>query len=637
MEYKILVIDDTASIHEDFKQIFSYQSNHSELDELEKLIFDESNKKNEKALLSNICIDSAYSGEEGIKFVEKSNKNISPYSVAIVDIRMPGGIDGVETAEKILQIEPNIQIVFCSAYSDYNWEDMIEKLQHLDRWVILKKPFEMIEAQQIVYSLCEKWVLLLDMRKQIEMQTKALQEQIQQLNKAQDEIYDLAYYDSLTKLPNRLFFKELLKESLDLCKKNDQMLGVFFLDIDDFKQINDTFGHDVGDSLLIKIAQRINELFDSKSHQRIRSKIKNPTAICSRLGGDEFILLLKNVNDKNDITRFADLINQTISEEAFKVSKRSLVVTASIGVSIYPIDAKKAEDLLKNADIAMYQAKRQGKNQVVLHNRKLNNEVINKHLIIQDIYQGLAEEEFFLEYQPKLSIKDKKIVGCEALIRWQHPKKGILQPGSFIPIAEESDLIIAIDQYVLEKACQQIKEWQITPKLKNIRISINMSANFLNQDNMVGLITKEIKKHNISPNNLEIEITESKLVQCYEEMLKKLNSIKRLLGNNIKVSIDDFGTGYSSLSYLSELPVDIVKIDRSFVSKINNSEDNQIIKAIIKLSHALNFSVIAEGVESSEQYNFLKDERCDEMQGFLLSKSMKPHEFVKFVKNYKPS
>ncbi|MCF6777030.1 EAL domain-containing protein [Thiotrichales bacterium 19X7-9] len=635
--YRVIVIDDTASIHDDFKQIFSQTDHDNDVNQLENLIFENNHTTQTKVLpLVDIQIDSAYSGEEGIKLVKQATKKTIPYSIAIVDIRMPGGIDGVQTAVELLQIEPNLQIVFCSAYSDYDWEDMITILKSPERWVILKKPFEVIEAQQLVFSLCEKWLLLLDMKNQIESQTLELKKQIYQLNQAKEEINFLAYYDSLTQLPNRLFFNELLKDSIAQASHNNTLVALFFLDIDNFKKINDTYGHNVGDKLLAKIAQRLKKsLRKNDILGRYHSEIKEHPVVCSRLGGDEFVITLKNLNHGYDVLTIAQRISNAISKQAFSIDKKNLIISTSIGIAVYPIDAKRPDTLLKNADIAMYQAKNSGKNRVVMHNKKLNNKIIHKHAMIQDIHQGLIKNEFFIEYQPKLSLKNREIVGAEALVRWKHPKKGLLMPGSFINVAEESDLIVHLDQYVLKKVCQQIQLWHKNKLLENIRISVNASARFLSEEHFVSIISNMLSQYKIPPQNLEIEITESKLIQSYDDMLKKLTDIRKVLGDSLKVSVDDFGVGYSSLSYLNELPIDIVKIDRSFISKVATNNDKQpIIKAIIELSHALNYHVIAEGVENQVQYDFLKQHQCDSMQGYLLSKSMPPDDFVEFIKNW---
>lgn len=556
-------------------------------------------------------------------------------------MRMPGGLDGLETVNKIFEIEENIQIIFCSAYSDYNWKDMVSMLEHTDRWVILKKPFDVIEARQLTISLCDKWQLLLEMKGKISKQTEDLRVKLDELKTAQNEIKHLAYYDSLTNLPNRFLFRELLKQDIEEAKRNKSLVGLFFLDIDNFKRINDAYGHDIGDKLLIAVTNRLKGLLrksdviarNIEGYEFQQGDIIYHSMVAARLGGDEFTVILKNLKNKNDILGIADRIIEAISNTNYEINHTKFKVTASIGVAIFPSDGKDPDSLLKNADIAMYQAKAKGKNQIVLHNKKLNEEIIKRHLLVQDIYKGLKNNELYLVYQPKVSVKTSKIIGCEALIRWQHPTHGLLQPKDFIPIAEESELIIEIDCYVLDAVCKQISQWKAHNFFKNIVTSMNVSTKFFNQDHIVSLLKDTLLKYEVKPQELEIEITEAYLAKSRQRIIQCLDEMRQVLGEGIKISIDDFGTGYSSLAYLNEFPIDTVKIDQSFIEKANEENDKSaIINAIIELSHSLQYNVIAEGVETKEQFQFLKKAKCDEVQGFLFEKPMMPEDFLQFLK-----
>ena len=556
-------------------------------------------------------------------------------------MRMPGGLDGLETVNKIFEIEENIQIIFCSAYSDYNWKDMVSMLEHTDRWVILKKPFDVIEARQLTISLCDKWQLLLEMKGKISKQTEDLRVKLDELKTAQNEIKHLAYYDSLTNLPNRFLFRELLKQDIEEAKRNKSLVGLFFLDIDNFKRINDAYVHDIGDKLLIAVTNRLKGLLrksdviarNIEGYEFQQGDIIYHSMVAARLGGDEFTVILKNLKNKNDILGIADRIIEAISNTNYEINHTKFKVTASIGVAIFPSDGKDPDSLLKNADIAMYQAKAKGKNQIVLHNKKLNEEIIKRHLLVQDIYKGLKNNELYLVYQPKVSVKTSKIIGCEALIRWQHPTHGLLQPKDFIPIAEESELIIEIDCYVLDAVCKQISQWKAHNFFKNIVTSMNVSTKFFNQDHIVSLLKDTLLKYEVKPQELEIEITEAYLAKSRQRIIQCLDEMRQVLGEGIKISIDDFGTGYSSLAYLNEFPIDTVKIDQSFIEKANEENDKSaIINAIIELSHSLQYNVIAEGVETKEQFQFLKKAKCDEVQGFLFEKPMMPEDFLQFLK-----
>lgn len=313
------------------------------------------------------------------------------------------------------------------------------------------------------------------------------------------------------------------------------------------------------------------------------------------------------------------------------------MITASIGIALYPMDATDTNTLLKYADMAMYQAKLAGKNQFALYDKKLNEKIINRNLLEQDIYHALENQELYLEYQPKISINKKSIVGFEALIRWKHPEKGILLPKDFVPIAENSELIVSIDKYVLDKACQQISKWKKSKAkvFENMLTSVNISSKFFHSKDALEFIKNIIAKYNISPHDLEIEITETTLVHSRKHVVDIINKLHNLLEGRVTISIDDFGTGYSSLNYLSEFPVDTIKIDQSFMQKIDIDESKKsIVEGIISFSHSLNLTVIAEGVETREQYEFLKKVNCDQIQGFLFAKSMSPENLVTFIENW---
>lgn len=635
-EYRILVIDDTKSIHHDFQAIFDLPEPDKKGEQLENMLFGEVIETPQYlSEISHIQIDSACSGEDGIERIKQSLESNHPYAVAIVDVRMPGGLDGVETASKIFEIESNIQIVLCTAYADYNWEDMMIMLKHSDRWMILKKPFDVIEVRQLATSLCIKWSMLMDLKGQISSQTQALREKIEALNTAQDEIKRIAYYDSLTDLPNRLFFKEMLEKDIREANRNNKLLGLLFIDIDDFKKINDAYGHQMGDELLMQVAKQLESLLRQSDLLGRQNLGGHQDAVASRLGGDEFTVIVKDLNDQSDIIKIAKRIIECIAETAYSLYEQEVHTTVSIGVSIYPLDAMEADVLLKYADIAMYQAKTAGKNQVVVHDKKLNDVVVQKNILEQDIYQALKKQEFFLEYQPMILLKDQSIIGCEALIRWNHPQKGRLMPDNFIPIAEESGLIAEIDKYVLAEVCRQISEWKTTGLFENKTISINLSVKFFNTTNNVQIIKNLLEKYHVHPRDIEIEITESQIMQPRKKVINSLRELHHLFGDGIKIALDDFGMGYSSLNYISQFPFDSLKIAPSFIKEVEvNKQKQAIVNAIIALSHSLDHEVTAEGVETKSQYQYLSHVNCDAAQGFLMASSMPPEKLIEFVKQW---
>ncbi|MDF1655000.1 MAG: EAL domain-containing protein [Coxiellaceae bacterium] len=620
-QFRILLIDDNRSIHDDFMKVLTAGDTDS-LDELEQIVINnkaqETTKENTPPPLEdiqNMILNPVSSSEEGIELIKKSITEDKPYAVAILDIRIPGGLDGVETAKKIFEIDKNVQIIFCTAYSDYEWNEMLAIVQNSDRWILLKKPFSLIEARQMILTLAQKWLLLLNMK---------------------NEIKHLAYYDALTELPNRHLFKELLERSLCDGSRTNTKVALLFIGIDDFKKINDIYGHTIGDMLLKDIAKRLSLITQNPGFTNKYDQNQNiPLLSLSRLGGDELTIIAKNFTDKNILLKLANHILSSISCDDYLPNNESIKITASIGISFYPTEANTADKLLKNADVAMYRAKQAGKNRIALHNNKLNKEILSRNLIERDLYSALKNNEFQLYYQPQISIKQKRITGVEALIRWEHPTRGLIMPGAFLPIAEESDAIVEIDQYVLKKACEQIAQWKKLGIYNNLVTAINISAKFFDTENIATAMESLIRKNKLSASNLGIEITESQLIQSRKKIINNLNELQQHIGSGLRVSIDDFGVGYSSLAYLSEFPVDELKIDRSFISKIDlTTNHNKIVNAIIALTHSLKRDVLAEGVETWNQYEYLENSKCDKIQGFLIAKPMPANMFVEFLNNW---
>lgn len=423
--------------------------------------------------------------------------------------------------------------------------------------------------------------------------------------KAEEKIYQLAHYDALTELPNRSYFMEILQQALKEASASNSSLALLFIDLDHFKQINDSSGHAIGDLLLIQVATRLN-------------KYVNENTIVSRLGGDEFTVLLKNIGSIEHVESVASDILQEISVP-FKLSAVEMILSASIGFCSFPKDANTVQELFKNADIAMYIAKAEGRNKVKRFDEKMNFAVNQRVEIEREIRVALEKEQFILHYQPQLDLKTYRVIGCEALVRWEHPKKGMLPPDLFIPVAEESGLIAPLGDWVLEEACKQFMLWQ-SQGIKIQQIAVNLSARqFYNYD-LESSVLNILKKTGMKPENLEFELTESMLMENIEETIVTMNKLKQL---GIHLSIDDFGTGYSSMAYLKHFPIEKLKIDKSFIDDVLlTREDAAIVNSTISLGHGLGLTVIAEGVESEGQMDYLKQHGCEEIQGYYFSKPL---------------
>lgn len=432
--------------------------------------------------------------------------------------------------------------------------------------------------------------------------------------RAEAAINQLAYYDSLTQLPNRVLFHRRLSEALSQAQQHEQEVALLFLDLDRFKVINDTLGHHVGDLLLQNVALRLKRCIRSQD-------------MVARMGGDEFTVILPNIAGPAAASEVAQRIICELATP-FVLEGHELVTTPSIGISIYPGDGLDVDTLLKRADIAMYRAKDHARNSYQFFAPTMHPMALEQLELEQQLRRALDRQEFVVFYQPRLQLHTGRVTGMEALVRWQHPQRGLVGPGEFIPLAEESGLIVSLGDWVLRTACAQAKLWQ-THGFPPLRIAVNLSARQLHQPDVVERVVQALADTGLEPHYLELEITESTAIQHFEHTIEVLRAVKAM---GVHVSLDDFGTGYSSLSYLKQFPLDTLKLDQSFVRNLlTNPQDAAIAEAVIALAHNLNLSVTAEGVETEAQRSFLQARHCDEVQGYLIGKPMPAADFAQFV------
>ena len=430
-------------------------------------------------------------------------------------------------------------------------------------------------------------------------------EDITERKQAQEQLANLAHYDSLTGLPNRVLFNDRLRQALAQAHRNQWILGVLFLDLDRFKIVNDTLGHIKGDLLLKQVAARLGACL-------------RPTDTVGRLSGDEFAIILSELAEAQNAGYVAQKIIDALASP-FDLDGNEVFVTASIGITLYPSDSRGVETLVRDADAAMYGAKAAGRNNYQYYTAEMNARATEKLQLETGIRRGLERGELLLHYQPKIDIASGRISGLEALLRWQSPERGLVPPGQFIPVLEETGLIVQVGEWVLRTACAQLKAWQ-QAGVRTVPVAINLSARQLRQQGFAAVLDHALKEHGIDPQLIHMEITESALMDNPEEAIIILNEIKAL---GVRLEADDFGTGYSSLSYLKRFPLDALKIDRSFVRDMTLDEDDAVIaRTVITLAHSLGLKVIAEGVETEEQLAFLGDNRCDEAQGFLFARPL---------------
>lgn len=431
---------------------------------------------------------------------------------------------------------------------------------------------------------------------------------------AESQIYRLAYYDPLTNLSNRRGFHEYMEEAVEKARKSQSMFATIFIDLDRFKHVNDTLGHKVGDGLLEAIACRMKQYFESKS------------ATVFRIGGDEFTVVWSGLQSIKE-AEAAALEILHLFNDSFDSKGYQLTITPSLGISLYPLHGDDAESLLRRADTAMYCAKENGENHYEIYTIEMEKEFLHRLTLEQELRHAIKEHALHLHYQPKIDIQSGELMGVEALLRWNHPEWGSIPPDKFIPIAENVGLIIPLGEWVIRTACKQNKAWQDAGYDPFI-MSVNLSTLQFKQENLVEMIAEVLEETGLEAKWLELEITESVLINYDREIIQKLNRLKSM---GIYISIDDFGTGYSSFNHIKNLPVDVVKIDRSFVRELPNSNDEAIVSAIISMAQALKLKVLAEGIETNHQWDFLREEGCHEGQGYLFSKPIAPDEIEQLL------
>lgn len=441
------------------------------------------------------------------------------------------------------------------------------------------------------------------MLERIQHREAELESEIAERKRVEEKLDRLAHFDNVTELNNRHFFNERLHAVVSRSEQFKERTGLMFIDLDNFKAVNDTLGHDTGDELLRLVSKRLSDT------------LRFGDVIC-RIGGDEFAIILENISQASVASMVAEKCLASLAMP-ISINGNEIYISASIGISIYPDDARDMHELLKYADTAMYYAKNSGKNAFRLFLPSMQGEAQKRFSMDANLRRALERNEFRLHYQTQIDLETSRIIGVEALIRWAHPDLGMISPAEFIPIAEETGLIVPIGEWVLREACNQMKQWH-DEGMGHLRIAVNLSSRQLKEDNFVETVLKIVEETGINPKLLELELTESMLMDVESSVIDKLYALRSA---GIALAIDDFGTGYSSMSYLKTFPINCIKIDRSFVSDLpQNQEDAAITKAIIAMAKALKMQVIAEGIENLEQGHFLRDNGCDMSQGYYYSK-----------------
>lgn len=611
LTHRILVIDDNPAIHQDYRKIL-VADGKALTSEAEAGLFGEQQPDTARPRFD---MDSAMQGRDGVELARAALAEGRRYSVAFVDMRMPPGWDGLETVEQLWKIDPDVQVVICSAYTDYDWLELLARLGHSDKLIVVKKPFEPIEILQCASALSQKWQNARALKRHVESLELVVTDRTSGLEAANRQLRHLASHDALTGLPNRMLLDDRIAQAIAHSQRHSHEFAVLVIDLDRFKLINDSLGHGAGDELLREVAQRLKSAV----------RAVDTTA---RRGGDEFVVLLDGPLTHAEAVEIGTRAIK-VMEPSLRLLGIDVHISASIGIAFYPRDGASVDTLLARADAAMYSAKERGRNNLQCYAEGMSTMTQDRVKFESELHEALRNRQFELHYQPKVDTLTGRVNSAEALIRWRHPQRGLVPPNEFISIADECGLLDAIGEWVLFEACRQAKAWQCEG-LPSLRVAVNLAPSQFRFANLVDQIRRALEASGLNPQLLEVELTETAVMSDAEESIQILEAISRM---GVLVSVDDFGTGYSSMSYLRRFPIDKLKIDRCFVDQMTRRpEDASIVQAIISLAHSLHLKVIAEGVETPEQLALLAELGCDQYQGFHFSPALEPTQFLAFVK-----
>ncbi len=613
---RLLIVDDQQAIHDSFDRIFAAEPPDDEaLSDFEtRFLGADSIREREKQRKKRPCyeLQHANSGQQAAAMVRHAVKTKQRYAVAFVDMRMPQGLDGMETTELLWNIDPDLHVVICTAYSDHIWENVLRRLGYNDRLLLLKKPFESDEARQLALALSEKSRLSAIQRRRV----RELGQEVERRRQAERAMRDMAHRDALTRLPNRPYLIKKLTRLAHRAGDGDRSLhAVLFLDLDNFKIINDSLGHDAGDELLNQVAARLKKCV--RNHATTGRFAKRGETV--RLGGDEFVVLCENLHDHEQAVRLAEQIVARIAEP-FRIGERLVNIGTSVGVAFLNQTVRDAHEALRNADTAMYRAKNSGKGRVAVFDHTMRDDLVAR-LELEDALRAAVEQETFaLNYQPIVDLRSGKILGAEALLRWNLADGRSIPPTQFLPMIEEIGLSARVGEWVLERTMREFMEClEQHGKVFDsaFYLGVNVSRQHLSDPLFFERLENLLLRVGFERHRLKLEINESKDTRSDEQVLHTMRELHR---TGIRIQIDDFGKGYSSLTCFQDYPIAAVKIDESFTASIATDHSHAVIaQAIVQLAHHLKAGIIAEGVDSVHQLECLRKWGCNAAQGSLFS------------------
>ena len=632
---RILVIDDNPEIHKDFRSVFEPEPDTSALDDLTRQMLGDDKKPISNVTNDmNVEVDSSLQGKEGLDMLNKALREGNPYEVAFVDMRMPPGWDGLETIQNLWKADPSLQVVICTAYSDYEWDEIRQTLGGSDSLLVIKKPFDAVEVIQMSYALSTKWraARALDKKNQrLKDTVEQLYFEIQQRHDAERALQHKVHHDELTSLPNRTFITKSVEESIARAKRKPGYQFAFcFLDLDQFKYINDSLGHQVGDQLLVEIAKRL-----SNSTKKLCSDLMIHDAQAARIGGDEFVILFDDVKEKSQIESFIKLLQKEIAKPSY-YQGHEISVSSSFGIALCDANYGDVGLVLRDADTALYDAKENGRDRYAFFNDSMHASIARRMTLETELRRAIERKQLYLTYQPIINLEDGTIAGFEALLRWSHPDLGMISPVEFLPIAEDCGLIAGIGNWVLREGCTEYKHWRDNIEgTENLFLHINVSPRQFAIANFPDTVRDIINEIGVDPKHIALEVTETAIMA---DRKRVIDQIQHLADDGHAIAMDDFGVGHSSLGYLHEMPLSCVKIDRNFVKQIDpKAKYINTIKAIVEMCHNRKIYVVAEGIETLEQLVQLQTIECNYGQGFLFSPAISPtdaEELLRFHKQW---
>ena len=609
---RILVVDDDVMIIGEYVRClgadFEPDSATSTLGDLEKVLFgDETDERG----AARFEVHSCNQGAAAVTAVKQAVSVSNPFSIVFLDIRMPPGIDGIETAKQIREIDPNLNIVIVTGSLSPEPEDLGNDIPPADRIFFFKKPFHAVECRQLAAALCGKWHADLALRHANEVLEQRVWDRTEALHK-------LAYFDPVTNLPNRLKVVDELQRLIENAESSEKDTAVVLLDLDRFSFLNETMGYDSGTELLNALGRRLVQFSKDLDAEK--------QGIVGRFGADEFACLIAGVHDKDMLQEIVISIKECV-EEPFLIRGRDIYLKASIGVAWHPVHGRDAKTVFRCAEAALHRSMRKLQSGVTYYHPEMQHRALHKFDMEAEFRQAIENGEIITWFQPQLCLKSGKIAGVEALARWVRPDGTIVAPADFVPLSEDMGISDVLFESVMSHVCGAVARWQVDTDWE-IPVSVNLSAHQLRNHKLVDLIKSILGQQNVEQNLINLELTETVLL---EDLTIARPVLMDLSNYGVGIHIDDFGTGYSSLSYLAELPVQALKIDQSFVERLTESVTNaRVVQAIIALAKAMNLNVVAEGVETEQQLMLVHSFGCDLAQGFFIGKPMPEKEFLEW-------